>query len=100
MSKNLIVSLFTLIIITVVTIPTVLTLTENSCEVSSFFDSGEEEDKQGKESFKDQDIKVFQSYSNVFLFPQLNHLNSLQVYSNTYNSVYKLIFSPPPEQNI
>lgn len=100
MHKILIAYLFTLTIAAVITIPTVLTLTESNCEVSSLFDKGEEEDKQGKESISDQEIKVYQSYSNVFLFLDPYNFNTLKEYSDTYNPVYKLIFSPPPEQNI
>lgn len=100
MHKILIAYLFTLTIAAVITVPTILTLTDNKCEVSSLFDKGEEEDKQGKESVKDQEIKVYQSYSNVFLFLNPYNLNTQKEYSNTYNPVYKIIFSPPPEQNI
>lgn len=99
LSRTLIATLFIVILFGVITLPTVMVFSKSNCDISVFFDS-EEEEKKGKESTKDIEIKVFQVSDNEIYFTNFNQELISSVYSNTYNSVYRQIFSPPPEQNI
>ncbi len=98
MSRITIAFTFTFILTVITIAPAVLTLVEKNSDVSLFFDLGEEEEgKNGKESKKDLEIKVFQAQSNDIFFLKETRKQTLSVYNKTYNSVYKQVFSPPPQ---
>jgi len=77
-----------------------MTLVDADFDVAIFIDTNEEEEKKGNESPKDKEIKIIQSIErHDFLgFDELKNLHDF--YSNRYNSEFKELTSPPPEQSI
>ena len=59
MSKTIITFLFTLIITASIVTPTFINLSESTIEITEIVDFGEEEEKKGKESIKDLEVKIY-----------------------------------------
>ncbi len=97
MSKTFTCLLFTFILTIVTLTPAILSIVDTNNDISILLDIGEEEET--KESLDSLEIKVLQNnkVSDILFFNNQNQ-SVLNPYTNTYNSVYKQIFSPPPKQ--
>ena len=60
-------------------------------------DIGEEEEKNGKESSKDLDVKNYYSTDNSSLYNNLEKKKQISFYSKNYTSYQDKLISPPPE---
>lgn len=87
------VSLFMVMIIT----PSVVTLLDLDYDIAVLIDSSEEEEKEGKESAKDKDVKILQVFKNGNRDIDSYLSAHPRFYSNTYKSNYLELISPPPE---
>ena len=80
--------------------PSVVVLFDLDHDISIMVDTNEEEEKAGKESSINKDVKILQA-----LKKDLNSLDSFlsanpRFYSNSYTSNYQELISPPPEHII
>lgn len=96
MPRGIIAFMFTFILMVVTIAPAVLTIVESNSDIALFFDIGEEEESKSKKSIKNLEIKVLQAQASDILFLNKKNRCVLNTYNNTYSSVYKQIFSPPP----
>ena len=86
--------LFSIIIIA----PTVITLVDDTQDVAFFLDLNEEEEKKGKESAKDLEIKIHPSeYFSSLIVNELQKKKNIRFTSKNYSSEYPKIDTPPPE---
>jgi len=88
--------LFTIVLVT----PTVISLVDNAQEVSIFLDVNEEEEnKEGKESKTNGEIKLFAStQSDVASLHSIQELKNIRFQSKIYISEYANIDTPPPRR--
>ena len=91
---------FSVLFMTLIMAPTILTVAEADYDIAIFMDTNEEEEKKGNESLKDIKIKIIQSWNGHDLlgYDEISSLHDF--YSNRYNSQFKELISPPPERNI
>ena len=61
-------------------------------------DIGEEEEKNGKESSKDLEVKNYYSTDNSNLYTDLENKKQISFYSKNYTSHQNKLISPPPEK--
>jgi len=96
MYKNLFAYLLILILLSSVAIPTYFSITEEICESSLVIDI--EEDTDGNEKTEKSEVKIialpieFSSFHTCFF-----KKNSNSHQSDQYNSVYRKLELPPPE---
>lgn len=82
--------------LTIVT-PSLVTLLNVDYDVSVIIDITEEEEKEGKESSKDKDVKILNNFNND-IYPTIEILTfTLKYYNKKYTSNYLDLTSPPPE---
>jgi hypothetical protein len=98
MSKLVFTYLFSFVLLASIVAPTYITLTEDSCEVALIADLGEEEEKKGKESVKDLEVKMYYSDNSESVYIGLEKKKRMRFYSKNYTSHHKKLISPPPEQ--
>tara|TARA_R110002073_G_scaffold296322_1_gene462312 strand:- start:22408 stop:22713 length:306 start_codon:yes stop_codon:yes gene_type:complete len=97
MSKLIFTYLFSFILLASIVAPTYISLSEGDYEITAIADFGEEEEKKGKESAKDLEVKIYYSDNNASLFVSLEKKKRMSFYSKNYTSHYKKLISPPPE---
>jgi len=99
MNKGIIALVFSIIFVSISVMPSVLTLVDDSYDISILISSAEEEEKKGEEKVKDFEIEVplkeIIRYNNCCY--SLVKLLNLQL--NNYSSLFKELTSPPPETN-
>ncbi|MDT0558208.1 hypothetical protein RM697_06105 [Ichthyenterobacterium sp. W332] len=89
--------LFSLALLGFTTAPTIITILDCDYELSIFSD-GEEEEKEGKESLKDVEVKLLQDSITRSDFIDQYSLSEFEYYSKLYSSTIKELNSPPPER--
>ena len=99
MSKSVVSILLSVIFMAFLVTPTILTLVDNSVDVSLFYSAAEEEEK-GHEKTKDvevlfSDLKINETYSMSSLTQ-----NNLGYYFKTYPIPHLNLISPPPDYSI
>jgi predicted PurR-regulated permease PerM len=100
MNKGVIAIVFTIIFASFSVVPSILTLVDDTYDISVLISSAEEEEKKGEEKIKNFETEVpsketieYNNYSNSLVKLLSNH-------SDNYNSLFKELTSPPPEFNI
>ena len=96
MVKLLITYFFSLVLLISVATPSYMSLIEETSKVE-VVDIGEEEEKNGKESSKDLDVKNYYSTDNSSLYNNLEKKKQIRFYSKNYTSYQDKLISPPPE---
>ena len=96
MTKQLITYFFSLILLTSVAIPSYMSLVEETSKIE-VVDIGEEEEKNGKESSKDLEVKNYYSLDLSNLYTGLEKKKQISFYSKNYTSHKNKLISPPPE---
>lgn len=96
MTKQIITYFFSLVLLILVVTPSYMSLIEEASKVE-IVDLGEEEEKNGKESSKDLDVKNYYSTDNSSLYNNLEKKKEISFYSKNYSSYQKKLISPPPE---
>jgi hypothetical protein len=97
MVKQLITYFFSLILLISVAIPSYMSLVEETSKIE-IVDIGEEEEKNGKESSKDLEVKNYYSTDNSNLYTDLENKKQISFYSKNYTSHQNKLISPPPEK--
>ena len=96
MAKQLITYFFSLILLTSVAIPSYMSLVEETSNIE-VVDIGEEEEKNGKESSKDLEVKNYYSIDLSNFYNGLEKKKQISFYSKNYTSHQNKLISPPPE---
>lgn len=98
MFKNTIAIFFTVLLMALTAAPTVLTVIDDSVDVSMFFSTSEEEEKETKSL---QDLKLLFSESDTdFASISITTNNTFGYHYKKYAKPHLNLISPPPEQNI
>jgi len=80
--------------------PTLVMTMDADHDVSILLDSNEEEEKEGKESLNDIEVKVLQMSQKASSYPSLSNTSILGFCSEKYSFTHSELISPPPEYNI
>jgi len=96
MSKQLITYFFSLVLLISVATPSYMCLIEETSKIE-VVDIGEEEEKNGKESSKDLEVKNYYSLDISNFYTGLKNKKQISFYSKNYTSYYNKLASPPPE---
>ena len=94
--KKKIAIVFTIIFTLFIVSPTVLSVVEDSFDISILFNVGEEENNQ-KEISKNFDLKSSEIKKTDSLFNSLKKRNSLNYRLKKYTDIYQENTYPPPE---
>jgi hypothetical protein len=94
--KKKIAIVFTIIFTLFIVSPTVLSVVEDSFDISILFNVGEEENNQ-KEISKNFDLKISEIKKTDSLFNSLKKRNSLNYRLKKYTDIYQKNTYPPPE---
>ncbi len=97
MFKATIAIFFSLLFVTLIAAPTIVVVMGADYDVSILIDSNEEEEKEGKESLNDTEVKVLQTSQKSSSEVASSKTSILEFYSNKYSSTYTELLSPPPE---
>jgi len=97
MYKPTVALFFSLLFVALITAPTIDMLLDSDYDVSILLDSCDEEEKEGKESKKDIEVKVLQISDKDSSSIALIETSLLGFYFNKYASAHKELFLPPPE---
>jgi len=100
MYKSTIAVFFSLLFVTLITAPTVVLAMDSDYDVSILLETNEEEEKEGKESLKDIEVKVLQILQKSSSDILFSDISILGFHSNKYSSAHKELLSPPPEHYI
>ena len=85
MVKHFITYFFSLVLLISVATPSYMSLIEETSKVE-VVDIGEEEEKNGKESSKDLDVKNYYSTDNSSLYNNLEKKKQISFYSKNYTA--------------
>lgn len=102
MSRSIISICFLTIFLGFLVTPTVISVIDNSIDVSFFFDSSEEEEKGSEKNEKNKNIEVlfFDINHNENDFASNETENSLEYCFKNYPKPHLNLISPPPELHI
>ena len=99
MSRNLVSICLSVLFLVFLVAPTVITLVDDSADVSMFYAASEEEEK-GGEKDKEVEVLFFELHNNELDVASLNGENNLRYYFKKYPIPHLNIISPPPELHI
>ena len=94
--KKRIAIVFTIIFTLFIVSPTILSVVEDSFDISILFNVGEEENNQNEIS-KNFDLKISEIKKTDSLFNSLKKRNSLNYRLKKYTDIYQKNTYPPPE---
>ena len=96
MSKQIITYFFSIVLLISVATPSYMCLVEETSKIQ-VVDLGEEEEKNGKESSKDLEVKNYYSIDLSNFYNGLEKKKQISFYSKNYTSHQNKLISPPPE---
>ncbi len=96
MSRNLISVFLSVIFLVFLAAPTVITMVDDSVDVSMFYAASEEEEK-GCEKDKDVEILFFEPHNNELDVASSKGEHSSRYYFKKYPKPHLNLISPPPE---
>ena len=96
MAKQLITYFFSIILLISVAIPSYMSLIEETSKIE-IVDIGEEEEKNGKKSSKDLEVKNYYSFNISDFYNRIKSKKQTSFYSKNYTSYHNKLVSPPPE---
>ena len=99
MSRKLISICLSVMFLGFLAAPTVITLVDNSVDISFFYASSEEEEK-GSEKNKEKELLFFELSNTDLDFVLYEAENNLRYYFKNYPKPHLNLISPPPEFNI
>jgi len=97
MFRSLIAIFFVSLFMAMIIMPSVVTLLDLDYDLTIMVDANEEEEKEGKESAKDKEIKIIQVIKNGLNTSHSSLSAITRFYSNSYTSNYLELISPPPD---
>lgn len=90
--------LLTFLFVISITTPTIMSYADLNFELTELLDKGEEEENKGKESFKDEEVKILDLGNQVLGFALSTKSKKVAFYLGHYQNDYVRIVSPPPER--
>lgn len=99
MSKSIISICLSMAFLVFLVAPTVVTIIDDSVDVSFFFTTSEEEEKGGKKD-KDTELLFFEFNVSEMDFALNETENNLEYYFKNYPKPHLNLISPPPELHI
>ncbi|WP_299670459.1 hypothetical protein [uncultured Polaribacter sp.] len=90
---------FSILFVSLLATPTIISLTDYSQEIAFFLDINEEEENKGKEESKiDSELKIHSStFITSFLSNDSQMNKNIRFHSKNYVSEYLKITTPPPK---
>jgi len=99
MSRNLVSICLSVIFLVFLVAPTVITLVDDSADVSMFFANSEEEEK-GSEKDKEVEVLFFELHNNEIDLVSSNQESNLEYFFKKYPKPHLNLILPPPDQII
>ena len=99
MSRSVVSILLSIIFVAFLVTPTILTMVDDSIDVSFFYSSAEEEEK-GHEKTKDVEVLFSELNINETYLTSSLVQNNLEYYFKTYPIPHLNLISPPPDYSI
>jgi len=97
MKKTILAIVFSIIFVSFTLVPSILSIVDDTYNISLLISSSEEEEKKGEEKIKDLKIKALSREKAEYVtFSKLARL--LSTHSENYSSLFKELISPPPER--
>lgn len=97
MKKTIFAIVFSIIFVSFTVVPSILSVVDDTYNISLLISSSEEEEKKGEEQVKDLKIKAPSRVNVEYIsFSELTRL--LNAHSENYSSLFKELISPPPER--
>jgi len=100
MRKSLTAFIFSLIFTSLTVVPNIITIVDDSFDISILIDNSEEEEKKSEEKVKDFEIEEPSKQNIEYNSYTISSLRLLNELTNNYSSLFKELTSPPPEVNI
>ena len=97
MNKTALSIVFSIMVVFLTVAPSILSIVDDSYDISILISPNEEEEKKGEEKVKALKIKA-PSTDNVEYAIDYSLANLLNTHSENYNSLFKELTSPPPER--
>ncbi|MCH3881610.1 MULTISPECIES: hypothetical protein [Tenacibaculum] len=88
---------FLLLFTSLIVAPTIISLVDNTQDITILLNLNEEEENTGKVSLKDIKLKVNSTPSNSFLFNRIQKKKNVRFTTKNYVSEYPKLDTPPPE---
>ncbi|WP_072556629.1 hypothetical protein [Tenacibaculum todarodis] len=86
---------FLLLFTSLIVAPTIISLVDNTQDITILLNLNEEEESTGKVSLKD--VKINTTTSNSFLFNRIQKKKNVRFTTKNYVSEYPKLDTPPPE---
>lgn len=86
---------FLLLFTSLIVAPTIISLVDNTQDITILLNLNEEEESTGKVSLKD--VKINTTTSNSFLFNRIQKKKNVRFTTKNYVSEYSKLDTPPPE---
>ncbi|MDO5979155.1 hypothetical protein [Flavivirga spongiicola] len=100
MSRNIVSICLSIFFMLLLTTPTIVSLVDDSVDVSFLFDSSEEEEKKGNKKDKNTEVLFFEFNENEVDLASKKIKNNLRYYFKNYSKPHLNIISPPPDLHI
>ena len=88
---------FLLLFTSLIVAPTIISLVDNTQDITILLNMNEEEENTGKVSLKDIKFKIHTTTINSFLFNRIQKKKNVRFTTKNYVSEYSKIDTPPPE---
>ena len=90
---------FSILFISLLIVPTVVSLVDDTQDITFFLDINDEEENKGKKSKKEieTELKVQHPDSSLYILDGIQQSKNIRFYSKIYASEYPKISTPPPE---
>ncbi|MEX6626948.1 hypothetical protein [Tenacibaculum salmonis] len=86
---------FSILFMSLIVAPTIITLIDDNQDISYFFDLTEEEETNTEEGLKE--LKIYSNFDVNIFFKKIQKRKNVIFYSKNYTSLYLKISTPPPE---
>ncbi|WBX73506.1 hypothetical protein PG913_11815 [Tenacibaculum pacificus] len=86
---------FSILFMSLIVAPTIITLIDDNQDISYFFDLTEEEENNTKEGLKE--LKIYSNIDVNIFFKKIKKRKNVIFNSKNYTSLYLKISTPPPE---
>lgn len=100
MPKNIVSILLTFIFVAFLTAPTIISLVDDSVDISIFYTSSSQEEEKGLEKNKEVEILFSDSRMSDLDFSSTESENNLRYFFKNYPKPHLNLISPPPENHI
>ena len=99
MNRNIVSIFFSIIFLVFISAPTIISMVDDSIDVSLFYTSTEEEEK-GQEKNKDNEVLFFEFIETVSDFDSNETEYNSEYYFKNYPKPHLNLISPPPQSQV